>query len=93
LDQHTGCGDEFEPFYHHLRLANSIVSHRANMGLIHSKADAAPPPMPNFLASGSPVVKAAIDDLKASLHASPLSRKEVPVLTMVALRRVQRSIT
>ena len=46
------------------------------MGLIHSKADAAPPPMPNFLASGSPVVKAAIDDLKVPQHASPLSRKE-----------------
>jgi hypothetical protein len=33
------------------------------MGLIQSKADTAPPPMPNFAVS--PVVKAAIDDLKA----------------------------
>ena len=38
------------------------------MGLTHSKADAggtAAPPMPNFLAASSPVVKAAIEEIKA----------------------------
>eukprot|EP00877_Chromochloris_zofingiensis_P008556 jgi/Chrzof1/3954/Cz13g14220.t1 len=35
------------------------------MGVVYSKADTAPPPMPNFVGGASPVVTAAIADLKA----------------------------
>lgn len=38
------------------------------MGVVYSKADTAPPPMPNFVGGASPVVTAAIADLKADVR-------------------------
>lgn len=62
------------------------------MGLVASKADAAAqPPMPNFLAASSPVVKAAIEEIKADMVdymqlPQPVKYEDIQREIMMALR-------